>query len=52
MPDPEVDPPTYNKRYGFEDGAQNDLFGAVESLVKPSAKICRTRRKSRSRRQG
>ena len=25
MPDPD-DPPSYNGRYGFADGAQNDLF--------------------------
>ena len=36
MPDPH-DPPSYDDRYGFPDGAQNDLFpGHDESAVEPS----------------
>ena len=36
MPDPD-DPPSYNDRYGFVDGAQNDLFPDHDvSSVEPS----------------
>jgi hypothetical protein len=32
-----VDPPTYNHRYGYNDGAQDDIFIAAPSEPSPSS---------------